>query len=45
MEAVLLLATMAQRFRLRPVPGERTTPQPSITLRPRNGMWMILQMR
>ena len=45
MEAVLLLATMAQRFRLRPVPGERTTPQPSITLRPRNGMWMVLQMR
>lgn len=45
MEAVLLLATMAQRFRLRPVPGEQVKPQPSITLRPRNGMWMVLQRR
>lgn len=45
MEAVLLLATIAQRFRLRPAPGERVTPQPSITLRPRNGMRMVLEKR
>lgn len=43
MEAVLLLATVAQQFRLRAAPGERIAPQPSITLRPRNGMRMVLE--
>lgn len=37
-EAVLLLATLAQRFRLDLVPGHRVVPQPSITLRPRDGI-------
>ena len=45
MEAVLLLATIAQQFRLRSAPGERIAPQPSITLRPRNGMRMVLEKR
>jgi cytochrome P450 len=45
MEAVLLLATIAQEFRLRSAPGERITPQPSITLRPKNGMRMVLEKR
>ena len=45
MEAVLLLATIAQQFRLRSAPGERVVPQPSITLRPKNGMRMILEKR
>ncbi|MBA3472101.1 MAG: cytochrome P450, partial [Rubrobacter sp.] len=45
MEAVLLLATIAQQFRLRSAPGERISPQPSITLRPKNGMRMVLEKR
>jgi cytochrome P450 len=45
MEAILLLATIAQQFRLRSVPGERIAPQPSITLRPKNGMRMVLERR
>ena len=38
MEAVLLLAAIAQRFRLTPVPGQRITPTPYITLRPEPGI-------
>lgn len=34
MEAALLLATIAQRYRLVLCPGQAVTPQPSITLRP-----------
>ena len=45
MEAVLLLATIAQQFRLRSTPGEQIVPQPSITLRPKNGMRMVLEKR
>ncbi len=45
MEAVLLLATIARSFRLRSAPGERVTLRPSITLRPGDGMWMVLQKR
>lgn len=45
MEAVLLLATLAQKFRLRHVPGEYIAPQPSVTLRPKNGMRMVLSSR
>ncbi|MCA1728893.1 MAG: cytochrome P450 [Actinobacteria bacterium] len=45
MEAVLLLATIAQQFRLYQAPGEQAVPQPSITLRPRNGMRMVLERR
>jgi cytochrome P450 len=45
MEANLLLATLAHRFRLRPASGERVTPRPSITLRPGDGMRMVLEER
>jgi cytochrome P450 len=45
MEAVLLLATIAQEFRLLATPGEKITPQPSITLRPKNGLRMVLEKR
>jgi cytochrome P450 len=45
MEAVLLLATIAQKFRLRPAQELPIEPQPSITLRPRNGMRMALTKR
>jgi cytochrome P450 len=42
MEANLLLATIAQRFQLRLVPGHPVDALPSITLRPRHGMRMSL---
>jgi cytochrome P450 len=44
-EALLVLATVAQRFRFAPVPGERITPKPCITLRPEPGIRMILAGR
>jgi cytochrome P450 len=38
MEATLALATIAQRWRLPLVPGQKIELQPKITLRPRNGI-------
>ncbi|GBE90606.1 cytochrome P450 [Nostoc cycadae] len=38
MEAALLLATIAQSFQIDLVPGYPIVPQPSITLRPENGL-------
>ncbi|MCC5647566.1 cytochrome P450 [Nostoc sp. CHAB 5824] len=43
MEAVLLLATIAQRFQIDLVPGYPIVPQPSITLRPENGLKVQLK--
>ena len=45
MEGVLLLATMAQRFQPRAVPGHPIDLLPSITLRPKGGVWMELKRR
>ena len=45
MEASLLLATIAQQFRLTPVPGHRVTPRPDIVLRPECGVRMVLHRR
>jgi cytochrome P450 len=46
MEAALLLATIAQRFRLRLAePGQRVEPEPLVTLRPKNGLKMRLEVR
>ena len=45
MEATLVLATIAQKFRFRLVPGHRVAPLPSITLRPRHGIRAILEAR
>jgi len=45
MEAVLLLATIAQRFRLTLVPGQNVKYLPSVTLRPKSGIRMIAQRR
>ncbi len=45
MEAMLLLATIAQRFRLRLVPGHLVEPMPSITLRPKYGVRVTLEAR
>lgn len=42
-EAVLALATLARRWRLRPAPDLRVGLQPSITLRPRWGLSMLLE--
>lgn len=44
-EAMLVLATMAQRYRLRLKPGFAVEPQGLITLRARHGMRMILERR
>ena len=43
MEAELVLATMAQRLRFELVPGTEVKLQPSITLRPRNGVPMTIR--
>ena len=45
MEAVLLVATIAQRFRLAMVPGQRVTPTSHVTLRPEPGIRMRLASR
>jgi cytochrome P450 len=44
-EAVLILATIAQRYRLRLKPGHPVEPQGLITLRPRYGIQMVLERR
>jgi cytochrome P450 len=44
-EAILLLAALAQRYRLRLVPGHPVEPQALITLRPRYGLMMTLEPR
>lgn len=45
MEATLLLATVAQRYRLLLAPGAVVKPQPQTTLRPAGGLPMLLQSR
>jgi len=42
LETALVLATTMRRFRFRTVPGHRTWPLPSLTLRPEYGMRMTL---
>ena len=42
MEAVLLVASLARRWRMRLVPGHPVAPRPVITLRPKHGMMMTL---
>jgi cytochrome P450 len=44
-EAHLVVATLAQRYRLHLVAGHRVDPWPLITLRPRFGMPMIVEKR
>jgi cytochrome P450 len=44
MEATLILATIAQRFHLALAPGQEVKPLPSITLRPRNGVRVIVTL-
>jgi cytochrome P450 len=45
MEAILLLATIAQRFTLRAVSSEPIVPVPSFTLRPKSGIQMKVEAR
>jgi cytochrome P450 len=45
MEAVLLLATIAQQFRIQIAPGQKVKVQPTVTLRPRNGIPVTLKRR
>jgi cytochrome P450 len=45
METALILATIAQKFRLRLVPGHAVAPIASITLRPRHGIRVTLEAR
>jgi cytochrome P450 len=45
MELVLILATIAQRFRFRIAPGTRITPQPLFTLRPVGGVPGVIEPR
>ena len=44
-EAVLMLSTIAQRFRLREPPEARVVPEPSITLRFAHGLPMRAEAR
>jgi cytochrome P450 len=45
MELMLVLSTIAQRWRLRLVPGHPVVPQPVITLRLKHGLRMTLSRR
>ena len=45
MEGVLLLATIAQKWKLSMLPGHVVEPQPLITLRPKYGMRMLIEER
>jgi cytochrome P450 len=45
MEGVLILATLAQKWKLKLVPGHRVELQPLITLRPKYGMLMDVEPR
>jgi cytochrome P450 len=45
MESTLVLATLAQKWRLRLIPGQRLEVQPKITLRPKYGIRVIPERR
>ena len=45
MELVLVLSTLAQRWKLELVPGHRVVPQPVVTLRIKNGLKMTAHAR
>jgi cytochrome P450 len=45
MEAILALSTIAQRWQLRLVPGQKIEMQPIITLRPKGGIKMVAERR
>ena len=45
MEASLVAATLAQRYRFRPVPDHLVVPEPLVTLRPKHGIRMTVHSR
>lgn len=45
LEAALVMAMVLPRFRLRLAPGHRVEPEPLLTLRPKNGLWMTVEPR
>ena len=45
MEAHLILATIAQRYRLALTPGQTVEPLPQITMSPKDGLWMEVAER
>jgi len=45
MEGVILIATIASKWKMRLVPHQRVEPEPLITIRPKYGMNMILERR
>ncbi len=45
MEGVLMLATLAQKWKMTLVPGHKVEPEPLITLRPKYGMRMQIEAR
>jgi cytochrome P450 len=45
MEAVLVLAALARKFRFRLAPGQMVEPRGMITLRPNRGMVMSVAVR
>ena len=45
MEAILSLVTLAQRWRLKLIPGQQIDVQPKITLRPKYGIRMVPELR
>jgi cytochrome P450 len=45
MEGILVLATLAQRWRMRLVSDHPVEARPLITLRPKNGVRMTLEQR
>jgi cytochrome P450 len=44
-EGQLILATVAQRYRLRHASPEAVAVAPLVTIRPRGGLWMRLEPR
>lgn len=45
LEARLMLAAAAQRYRWQLAPGRAVELEPQVSLRPRDGLWMVLQAR
>ena len=44
-EAKLIIASVAQRYRLRSMPGHPVAVEPGVTLRPKHGLMMTLEKR
>ena len=45
LEAVLVMAELGRRYRLRLDPSHRVVPQARVSLRPRDGLWMRPEAR